>query len=35
MTTDQMAVALTYHEGFNLEDALDEIIESLLWVLVT
>jgi hypothetical protein len=29
MTTDQMAVALTYHQGFNLEDALDQILGSL------
>jgi hypothetical protein len=29
MTTDQMAVALTYHEGFNLEDALNEILGAL------
>lgn len=29
MTTDQMAVALTYNEGFNLDEALDEILGSL------
>jgi hypothetical protein len=29
MSTDQMAVALTYQEGFNLEDALDRILGSL------
>jgi hypothetical protein len=29
MTTDQMAVALTYRQGFNLEDALDKILEAL------
>jgi hypothetical protein len=29
MTTDQMAVALTYRKGFNLEDALDEILGEL------
>jgi hypothetical protein len=29
MTTDQMAVALTYEDGFNLEEALDEILGSL------
>ena len=26
ITPDQMAVALTYHDGFNLEDTLDEIL---------
>ena len=29
MTADQMAVALTYNEGFNLDDALDEILGAL------
>jgi hypothetical protein len=29
MTADQMAVALTYNEGFNLDDALDEILGEL------
>ena len=29
MTTDQMAVALTYRQGFNLEEALDRILGSL------
>ena len=29
MTSDQMAVALTYQKGFNLEDALDQILGSL------
>ena len=29
MTADQMAVALTYSEGFNLDDALDEILGAL------
>src|ERR1017187_5988234 len=29
ITTDQMAVALTYQEGFNLEDALDRILGEL------
>lgn len=29
MTTDQMAVALTYHEDFDLEDALDDILGAL------
>ncbi|WP_428667867.1 GmrSD restriction endonuclease domain-containing protein [Reyranella sp.] len=29
MTSDQMAVALTYHDGFNLEEALDEILGAL------
>ena len=29
ITTDQMAVALTYQEGFNLEDALDRILGDL------
>ncbi len=29
MTTDQMAVALTYHEGFNLEETLNEILGAL------
>ncbi len=29
MTPDQMAVALTYHDDFNLEDALDEILGRL------
>ena len=29
MTTDQMAVALTYRKGFNLEDALDKILGDL------
>ena len=29
ITTDQMAVALTYQEGFNLEDALDRILGAL------
>jgi Protein of unknown function DUF262 len=29
MTTDQMAVALTYNEGFNLDEALDEILGAL------
>jgi Protein of unknown function DUF262 len=29
MSTDQMAVALTYHEGFNLEVSLDRILEAL------
>lgn len=29
ITTDQMAVALTYQKGFNLEDALDEILNAL------
>ena len=29
MTADQMAVALTYNEGFNLVDALDEILGAL------
>jgi hypothetical protein len=29
MTTDQMAVALTYRQGFNLEEALDQILGSL------
>ncbi|MFK4520269.1 hypothetical protein ABIF20_007634 [Bradyrhizobium japonicum] len=29
MTADQMAVALTYSEGFNLEDALDQLLGDL------
>ena len=29
MSADQMAVALTYHDGFNLEDALDGILDKL------
>lgn len=29
MTTDQMAVALTYQEGFSLEDALDDVLGQL------
>jgi hypothetical protein len=29
MTTDQMAVALTYQDGFNLEEALDELLGKL------
>jgi hypothetical protein len=29
MTTDQMAVALTYQKGFNLEDALNQILGEL------
>lgn len=29
MTTDQMAVALTYQEGFSLEEALDDILGQL------
>ncbi|RKQ64145.1 GmrSD restriction endonuclease domain-containing protein [Oceanibaculum indicum] len=29
MTSDQMAVALTYQEGFNLEDALDYVLGEL------
>jgi hypothetical protein len=29
MTADQMAVALTFHDDFNLEDALDTILASL------
>lgn len=29
MTTDQMAVALTYRDGFNLEDSLDRLLSRL------